>query len=248
MHALILLDFHWIQLLQPKWYIEHGGLWFILIAVFAETGLFVGFFFPGDSLLFIAGIYAHQIKDPLTGIIKPGLSHEFLQLINMGNIQNEWLDLLILIVLVSIAGIIGNTVGYLSGKRVGPAMFHWKDNFIFKKKYLSQAHDFYNKHGGGAIIFARFLPIVRTFAPIIAGIVQMDRKKFIYYNFVGCIAWVTLMILGGQFLQQWILRQFNFDLSSHLEVIVLGIVLITTAPVLIKLFLGKKKPSTDKTA
>jgi membrane-associated protein len=248
MHYLILLDFHWTQLLQPKWYIDHGGLWFILFAVFAETGLFAGFFFPGDSLLFIAGIYAHEIKDPTTGIIGPGLSHEFLDLISLGAVQNEWLDLFILILLVSIAGIIGNTVGYWFGKRIGPAMFHWDDNFIFKKKYLNQAHDFYDKHGGGAIIFARFLPIIRTFAPIVAGIVEMDKKKFSYYNIVGCIAWVSIMILAGQFLQQWLWKQFHFDLKEHLEIIVLGIVLITTAPILAKLFFGKKKPSSDKTA
>ncbi len=248
MHQLILLDFHWTELLQPKWYIEHGGLWFILFAVFAETGLFVGFFFPGDSLLFIAGIYAHEIKDKITGKTLPGLSHTFLELIGFGNIQNRWLDLLVLITLVVIAGILGNIVGYLFGKRIGPTMFHWKDNFIFKKKYLTQAHDFYNQHGGGAIIFARFLPIVRTFAPIVAGIVEMDKKKFTYFNIVGCIAWVSAMILGGNFLQQWLWKQFQFNLEEHLEVIVIGIVLITTAPVLIKIFFSRKKSSANKTA
>ena len=115
-------------------------------------------------------------------------------------------------------------------------MFNWRDRFLFKKKYLYQAKEFYDKHGGVAIVGARFLPIIRTFAPIIAGIVLMDKKKFAYYNIVGCIAWVTSMIFAGHFLQKWILDWFGFDLKSHLELIVLGIVLVTTAPVLIKMF------------
>jgi len=112
---------------------------------------------------------------------------------------------------------------------------------LFKQRYLQQAHDFYEQHGGGAIIIARFLPIVRTFAPIVAGIVAMDKKKFGFYNIVGCIAWVSSMILAGHFLQKWIYNEFGFDLKKHLEYIVLGIVLITTAPVLFKLVSGNKK-------
>jgi membrane-associated protein len=114
---------------------------------------------------------------------------------------------------------------------------------LFKQKYLQEAHEFYEKHGGGAIIIARFLPIVRTFAPIVAGIVQMDKKKFGFYNIVGCVAWVFTMLVAGHFLQKWILSQFDFNLKEHLEVIVVGIVLVTTAPVFIKLFFGKKKKS-----
>ena len=120
-------------------------------------------------------------------------------------------------------------------------MYHWRDRFLFKKRYLHQAHDFYEKHGGLAVIGARFLPFIRTFAPIVAGIVQMDRKKFHFYNVIGCIAWVTTMVLGGFFLQKWILNQFGFDLKEHLEIIVLGIVLVTTAPVIIKKMSGGKK-------
>ncbi|MFY7965886.1 MAG: DedA family protein, partial [Chitinophagaceae bacterium] len=127
------------------------------------------------------------------------------------------------------------------GRKVGPAMYNWKENFLFKKKYLEQAHDFYEKHGGGAIVFARFLPIVRTFAPIVAGIVAMDKKKFSYFNIVGCLAWVLSMLIAGHFLQKWILNQFHFDLKEHLEIIVIGIVVITTAPVIIKMITGKKK-------
>lgn len=221
--------FTWKDLLNPMFYIIYGGLWLLLFIVFAETGLFVGFFLPGDSLLFVAGIYSGN------------LAGELFKSLGLGQVRFEWLDLFILISLISLAGILGNTVGYWFGRKIGPTMFHWRDRFLFKKKYLYEAHDFYEKHGGGAIIFARFLPIVRTFAPIVAGIVAMDKKKFSFFNIIGCIAWVFSMIIAGHFLQKWILTQFDFDLKKHLEVIVLGIVIVTTAPVLIKLFSSKKK-------
>lgn len=227
MLQLLLSDFHWSQLLQPQFYIEHGGLWLILFVVFAETGLFVGFFLPGDSLLFVAGIYSSN------------LANEFIPT------GNEYLDLLMLMLLISAAGIAGNTVGYWFGRKVGPAMYSWKENILFKRKYLEQAHEFYEKHGGGAIIIARFIPIVRTFAPIVAGIVSMDKKKFVFFNIVGCVAWVFSMLFAGHFLQKWILKEFGFDLKDHLEVIVIGIVLVTTAPVIIKLFSGKKKNKNE---
>lgn len=246
MFDFILLDFHWTQLLQPQWYIENGGLWLLLIVVFAETGLFAGFFFPGDSLLFVAGIYAHEIKTD-KGIIEPGLGYHVIKYLGLDAFQySYWFDLFILVALISLAGILGNTLGYWTGKKFGHRMYQWKDRWFFKKRYLHEAHDFYEKHGGGAIVAARFIPIIRTFAPIIAGIVEMDKKKFHFFNIIGCIAWVTSMILGGFFLQKWILSQFGFDLKEHLEVIVLGIVLVTTAPLLIKLFFGKKKkPAND---
>lgn len=221
---LTLLEvFHWSQLLQPQFYIEHGGLWLILFVVFAETGLFAGFFLPGDSLLFVAGIYA----GPLAADIVPS--------------NNEWINLLVITAFISVAGVLGNYVGYTFGKKVGPTMFDWKENLFFKKKYLVQAQEFYEKHGGRAIIIARFIPIVRTFAPIIAGIVNMDRQKFMYNNIVGSIVWVTSMVFGGHFLQTWILEHFQFDLKKHLEVIVLGIVFITTAPVIFKVITHRSK-------
>lgn len=221
---LTLLEvFHWSQLLQPQFYIEHGGLWLILFVVFAETGLFAGFFLPGDSLLFVAGIYA----GPLAAEVVPS--------------NNEWINLIVITAFISVAGILGNYVGYSFGKKVGPTMFDWKENIFFKKKYLIQAQEFYVKHGGRAIIIARFIPIVRTFAPIIAGIVNMDRQKFMYNNIVGSIVWVTSMVFGGHFLQTWILEHFQFDLKKHLEVIVLGIVFITTAPVIFKVITHRSK-------
>jgi len=236
-----LLDsFHWTQLLQPQWYVENGGLWVLLFVVFAETGLFVGFFLPGDSLLFVAGIYAHEITKS-NGEVIPGLANQFLEIFGIGGIRNEWIDLLLLVALISFFGILGNGVGYWTGRKVGPAMFNWRDRFLFKKRYLYQAKEFYDKHGALAIVGARFLPFIRTFAPIVAGIVQMDRKKFHFFNIIGCISWVFSMIIAGYFLQKLILKEFNFDLKDHLEIIVLGIVLVTTAPVLIKVFTGGKK-------
>ena len=220
---LLSTAFHWSQLLQPQFYIEHGGLWLILFVVFAETGLFAGFFLPGDSLLFVAGIYSTN------------LANEFIPT------GNEFLDLMVLMVLIASAGIAGNATGYWFGKKVGPAMYGWKENILFKRHYLEQAHEFYEKHGGGAIIIARFIPIIRTFAPIVAGIVQMNKKRFMVFNVIGSVAWVFSMLVGGHFLQIWILSQFGFDLKQHLEVIVLGIVFVTTAPVIFKLLFNKKK-------
>lgn len=217
----------------------------MLLVVFAETGLFVGFFLPGDSLLFVAGIYAHEITR-VSGQVIPGLAHQFLELIGLGMLRNEWIDLLVLSGLISLMGILGNMVGYWTGRKVGPAMYQWRDRWLFKKKYLFQAHDFYEKHGGLAVIGARFLPLIRTFAPIVAGIVQMDQRKFHFFNIVGSVAWVCSMIFSGYFLQKWILSRFGFDLKEHLEVIVLVIVLVTTAPVLMKMIFGKFTKPTDK--
>ena len=219
----ILLDFHWTELLQPQFYIDNGGLWLMLFIIFAETGLFAGFFLPGDSLLFVAGIFSNMLAAYLfdTG--------------------SDFLNLLILIILVSLAGILGNATGFWFGKKSGPFLFHRKDTFLFKKKYLYQAKDFYDKHGAGAVVLARFLPIVRTFAPIVAGIVGMERKKFMLFNIIGSFAWAATMLAAGHYLDKFFRQQFNFDLKSHLEVIVIGIVLITTAPVLIKLFTNKPK-------
>ena len=224
--STLLVAFEWHQLLQPQFYIEHGGLWVLLFVVFAETGLFAGFFLPGDSLLFVAGIFSNKLAA---------------YLFDSGS---DIINLLMIITLVSVAGIVGNTVGYWFGNKVGHKMYTWKDNLLFKKHYLEQAHEFYEKHGGSAIIFARFIPIVRTFAPIVAGIVEMDKKKFSYFNVVGCIAWATTMLAGGHYLHKFFIEKYNFDLTKHLEVIVLGIVLVTTAPVIIKLVFGKRRTTS----
>jgi len=227
---LELLVITWKDFLNPDFYINNGGIWVLLFIVFAETGLMVGFFLPGDSLLFLAGIYSQKLVSSLP----------------TGSTGKDFLDLLILWVLVSLCGIIGNTLGYWFGRKSGPFLFHRKDNFLFKKRYLYQAKEFYDKHGGQAIVFARFLPIVRTFAPIIAGIVSMDKKKFVYYNIVGCVAWVFAMLFAGHYLDKLFLNKFGFDLKKHLEVIVVGIILITTLPVLYKIFFGKRKTYTEE--
>ncbi len=223
---LELLAITWKDLINPEFYIQNGGLWIVLFIIFAETGLFAGFFLPGDSLLFVAGIYSNE------------LAREFY------DTGYDFPNLMMITTLVTVAGVIGNFVGYWFGAKTGPLLFERKDSFLFKRKYLLQARDFYEKHGGGAIVFARFLPIIRTFAPIIAGIVGMDRKRFAFYNIVGCIAWAISMLFGGHYLYKFFLVQFNFDLKQHLEVIVLGIVLVTTLPVLIKIFSKRKKPGS----
>jgi membrane-associated protein len=224
---LELLNITLKDLVNPDFYINNGGLWVLLFIVFAETGLMVGFFLPGDSLLFVAGIYSAKLVGWLIS----------------GGTGSDFLDLTVLWILVSICGIIGNALGYWFGRKSGPFLFHRKDNLLFKKKYLFQAKEFYDKHGGQAIVFARFLPIVRTFAPVIAGIVAMDKKKFLVYNVAGCLAWVFAMLFAGHYLDKLFMMKFGFDLKKHLEVIVIVIVVITTFPVLYKLFFGRKKPA-----
>ena len=216
------------ELINPSFYITHGGLWMVVFIVFAETGLFAGFFLPGDALLFVTGIFSDRIVSAA-----------------LFTTNNQWADLALLWIIITLAGIAGNYVGYWFGRKSGPFLYERKDSFFFKKRYLRQAHDFYEKNGGGAIIAARFVPFVRTFAPIVAGIVLMDSKKFTYYNILGCVLWVGSMLIAGHFLQTWILHQYHFDLKDHLEVIVIGIVAVTTLPVIWKIFISKRKIHKD---
>lgn len=225
-----LLEISLRELINPQFYIEHGGLWMILFIVFAETGLFMGFFLPGDALLFVTGIYSSTTHH-VPGIVASALFET----------NNQWVDLFILWLLISVAGIAGNFVGYWFGKKSGPFLFERRDSFLFKKKYLLQAHDFYEKNGGEAIILARFVPFVRTFAPIVAGIVAMNWKRFSFYNITGCILWVGTMLFAGHFLQAFMLKQFDFNLKDHIEIIVLVIVLVTTLPVIWKFVSHGKK-------
>ena len=225
----VFLSITFRDLLNPEFYINNGGLWVLLFIVFAETGLMLGFFLPGDSLLFVAGIYSQKLVDKIIP----------------GGTGTDFFDLLILAILISFCGILGNMAGYWFGKKSGPLLFQRKDTFFFKKRHLYDAKAFYDKHGGQAIVFARFLPIIRTFAPIVAGIVEMNAKKFTYYNVAGCIAWVSSMLIAGHYLDKFFMNKFGFDLKQHLEVIVILIVLITTLPVLYKLFFGKRATSSD---
>lgn len=201
-----------------EWIIYNGGLYVLLLVIFAETGLFIGFFFPGDSLLFAAGIYTTELAKSFFDV-----------------------HYSVIIILVIIASILGNIAGFWFGNKTGPLLFERKENWLFKRKYLVRAHDFYEQYGKGTIFLAKFLPIVRTFAPIVAGVVKMDKKTFHLYNILGSICWVSSMMLGGHFLQTWVQQKYNYSLKDHIEVIAIVIILITTLPVIYKLLFGKEK-------
>lgn len=160
------------MLLDPILIIKTAGIIGIILIVFAETGLFFGFFFPGDSLLFTAGIFASQ----------------------------GFFSIEVLLISCIIAAILGDSTGYWSGRKYGRQLFDRNAGFFFKKKRLYDAEIFYEKHGKSTIIIARFVPIIRTFAPIVAGIGQMKYRSFISYNIFGGIIWVSSMLLVGYFL------------------------------------------------
>ncbi|MFY7665527.1 DedA family protein [Flavobacterium sp.] len=219
-------NFEWKNLLDPLFYIHFDinglkvGLFIVLFIVFAETGLFAGFFLPGDSLLFLAGIYNRELVE------------------NVVFIESAFLNVTLLSTLVAVAGILGNIVGYWFGAKSGYYLYSKEDSFWWKKKYLVQSKDFFEKHGGRAIIFARFVPIFRTFAPIVAGIVNMDRKKFMFYNILSSFVWSFSLIFAGHYLYGFLLENYQIDLKEHIEVIVIGLVAVTMIPVIYKF--GKK--------
>ncbi|MGK6351083.1 DedA family protein [Parapedobacter sp. DT-150] len=204
------------NLTNPDWIVAHGGLYLLLFIVFAETGILIGFFLPGDPILFIAGIIIANLT--------------------LGPVDSV-LTLLYWIALIGAAGILGNFVGYWCGKYFGHRLLKQKDNWLFKKEYILRAQEFYHKRGGVAIILARFLPVVRTFAPIVAGIVEMDFKKFALYNVVGGILWVGSLVTLGYLLGE------NEWVQENLEYVIMGIVVLATAPVLVNMITGKKKPT-----
>ena len=221
--------FDWKQLFNPEFYIllEFGGikigLYVVLFIIFAETGLLAGFFLPGDSLLFLCGIYSTPL----------------LQTLSTGN---DFFNITILSTLISVMGIVGNMAGYWFGAKSGNYLYKKEDNLLFKKKYLHQAHDFFEKYGSKAIVFARFLPIVRTFAPVIAGIAGMNKKKFMFFNILGSFLWSFTLIFSGHYLYEIFLNQFQIDLKQYIEYIVIGIVIVSTLPVVIKM-VTKQKPN-----
>lgn len=220
-------QFEWTQLLNPEFYItfEIGGLqlglYIVLFIVYAETGLFAGFFLPGDSLLFLSGIYSRDLVQ------------------NVAFVESDFINVTLLSTAIAIAGILGNMTGYWFGAKSGYYLFKKEDSFWFKKKYLLQSKDFFDKYGGKAIIFARFLPIFRTFAPIVAGIVSMDRKKFMFFNILSSFLWSFVLIFAGHYLYGVFLK-VGIDLKHYIEWIVIGIILISTIPVFMKLL--KKRP------
>ncbi|MDR3679219.1 MAG: VTT domain-containing protein [Flavipsychrobacter sp.] len=201
------------NLTNEVWINSHGGLYIVMFVLFAETGLFVGFFLPGDSLLFVSGMIISRSNVPF---------------------ENPVVNLIYWIVLMTVAGVLGNMVGYWFGNKSGHMLFQKKDTFLFKQKHLHQAHDFYERKGGTAIILARFLPIVRTFAPIVAGVVDMNYKKFFSYNVIGCILWVGGVLTIGFMLggNEWV--------RTNLDKVIYALILVTTAPVLLKMIFGKK--------
>jgi len=224
-----LLDIYLLGFLQNfiDWIIDYGGLYILLLVVFAETGLFVGFFFPGDSLLFAAGVFLDKISNKFIGVPQDAAT------------QFGWQHITI-IIMIMIASILGNMVGYWFGRKAGPLLYERKETLLFRKKHLTRARAFYDKYGKGTIFLAKFLPIIRTFAPIVAGMVKMSRPVFMAFNIIGSVCWVAIMMLSGYFLDSWVKRKFDFSLQDHIEAIAIGIILVTTLPVLYKLFFGKR--------
>ena len=215
-------NFDWKNLLDPLYYIHFDidgvkiGLFIVLFIVFAETGLFAGFFLPGDSLLFLAGIYNRELVE------------------NVLFLESNFINVALLSTLVAVAGVLGNIVGYWFGAKSGYYLYNKEDSFWFKKKYLIQSKDFFEKYGGKAIIFARFVPIFRTFAPIVAGIVTMDKKKFMFYNILSSFVWSFTLIFSGHYLYGFLLKNYAIDLKEHIELIVISLVGITIIPVIYK--------------
>lgn len=188
------------------------GLAGVCFIVFAETGLLLGFFLPGDSLLFIAGVLASQ--------------HVF--------------SLPLLLCTVLVAALVGNFVGYEFGFRVGVKLFSREDSFFFRKKHAESARVFYEENGGKTIFLARFMPIVRTFAPIVAGVAKMNRRSFFLFSAVGGFIWVFGLILAGYFLGSAI------NVDKYLLPIIIGIVVVSFLPVAHKYWSEKRKASAMK--
>lgn len=180
--------------------VQAAGYTGMAAIIFAETGLLIGFFLPGDSLLVSAGLLASQ----------------------------GYIDVWLLGLILSVAAVAGDTVGYSIGKASGPRLFTREDSLLFNRKHLLRAHAFYERHGGKTIIIARFMPIIRTFAPVVAGMGEMQYSRFLAYNVVGGVAWVWSMLLIGLFLG----RTFP-GVASHIELLVVVIVLLSIMPAII---------------
>jgi membrane-associated protein len=205
------------ELVNPESIIMYGGFWLLLFVVYAETGLFVGFFLPGDSLLFTAGLLT------ATGTID--------------------IHIAFVVAGVFLAAIAGNTTGYAFGKRAGKAIFKRKKSFFFKPKHLYAAKDFYDRHGGKAIVLGEFLPVIRTFAPIVAGAVKLEYKKFIKYNLLGAVLWANIMILLGYFLGTSVP-----EIKDYLTYVIIFLIIITTIPVVRTIIREKKRSWQNNTA
>jgi len=180
--------------------------------IFAESGLLIGFFLPGDSLLFTAGFLVHQ------------------------DIIQFNIHLLALILFVAAA--LGDSVGYTFGKKVGRRLFNRKDSVLFHKENLQRTEDFYKKHGGKAIVIARFIPVIRTFAPIVAGVSHMRYKQFLLFNLIGAFIWAVGLTYLGYFAGSWI-----ESYGINIEYVILGIIFLSIAPPLVHILKDKKQRS-----
>lgn len=207
------------NLLNPKLIIEallvKGGIFVylgLILIVFAETGLAVGFFLPGDSLLVVAGLFAATGK----------------------------LNLAALLFTLFIAAVVGDGVGYYTGARLGPRIFKKEKSLLFRPSHLQKANAFYEKYGGKTIIIARFVPIVRTFAPIVAGAAKMPYRNFAVYNVAGGFLWVFSMILTGYFLGNLLKSKFGIDLDEHIEWVVIIVVALSLLPPIIEYLKARK--------
>lgn len=198
------MDFIW-ELFHRIYDVESlvrvGGIIGLTTIVFVETGLLIGFFLPGDSLLVTAGLFAAR-----------------------GD-----LNLLTLILCLSAAAILGDTLGYNIGARAGPRLFSRPDSLLFNKKHLITTKEFYDRHGPFTIVIARFVPIVRTFAPVVAGIGAMTYKRFVAYNVVGGIGWALSMILGGYFLGQLIP-----NIHKNIDKVIVVVIFLSLLPIIVK--------------
>jgi membrane-associated protein len=188
-----------MDLFKPQSIILYGGLTLLLFVVFAETGLFFGFFLPGDSLLFVAGLFANT---------------KYLDV-------SVWL----LMVLLIIAAVSGTTVGYYFGKWFSRHLETRKENFFYKRKYMDMTQAFYDKYGMTAFILGRFLPVIRTFVPILAGMVKIEFAKFFFYNVIGASIWIIVLVMAGY----WLGNIFP-QLADNLGYVVIGMIVLTSIP------------------
>ncbi|MCE3227607.1 MAG: alkaline phosphatase [Bacteroidetes bacterium] len=192
------------QLMNPESIINYGGLWLLLFVIFAETGLLIGFFLPGDNLILLAGILCKA---------KPELLK---------------VDFYVLVPLMIIAAVLGNTFGYWFGKSAGEKLYSRKDSFFFKQRHLEVTRKYYNKYGGNlTLIIARFLPVIRTFAPVLAGAIKIDFARFMLFNLIGAVAWIISLTSIGYFLVQ----AFP-GITDHMGYIFIALIIITAVPIL----------------
>lgn len=188
--------------------------------IFAETGLAVGFFLPGDSLLVVAGLFAAAGK----------------------------LNLFVMLISLFIAGILGDLVGYLTGRRMGKTIFSRPKSRIFNPSHLLKAQKFYEKYGGKTIILARFVPIVRTFAPIVAGAAEMPYRQFAVFNIFGSFLWIFSMLLAGYFLGGIVESAFGIKLEDHIDKVVIVVVLLSILPMIIEYLKARRERKLGETA